>query len=473
MIFEILLFINYLIAFFFAIHVIMTARSSQAILAWLIALIFMPYISLLFYFFFGYSRFSAYAEAISNSGRAFSKQVSGYIKELEPSSHPLNKDLSVLNEVMHNMSHLAFTKGNHIRLLINGEETYKEIFKAIEQAQDYILLQYYIVRNDRVSHLLKDLLLQKAQQGVRVYFLYDTWGSHAFFYHYMHQLRRAGVQVASFQKAKGSWRNRWQLNFRNHRKIVIVDGEVGFTGGINLGAEYLIKRSRHFWRDTHLLLEGPTVQHMQHSFCEDWFWAERNTLKLNWSFKSATLSEKSIALVVPTGPEKSLQTAALLITQLINLAKKRLWIATPYFVPDRTILTALQLAVLRGVEVKILLPHFADHWLVYYCSFSFYNELEDSGIQFYRYQKGFMHQKVILIDEEVSNIGSINLDNRSLYINFEITALVIDKFFAEKVESMLTEDFSNAKIVQLKDYHKKPFWFKLGVGFARLFAPLL
>jgi cardiolipin synthase len=466
--------VHYVVAFLVSVHLVINARSSQAILAWLIALIFIPYISLLFYIFFGYTRFSAYTEAIQKSGEAFSDEMKMLANELKDFTAPISPDFSVLNPLMKNMSDLTFTKGNHIRLLINGGDTYAEIFQAIEKAQHYILLQYYIVRNDRLGRKLKTLLLKKAAQGLSIYFLYDAWGSKPFFHQYVRQLRKAGVHVASFQEAKGSWRNRWQINFRNHRKIVIVDGFICFTGGINLGEEYLAKRLPKAWRDTHLRLQGPTVQHMQLSFCEDWYWADRTTLNLNWHVTNTNPdSIGQLALVVPTGPERSLQTAALLITQLINLAKQRLWIATPYFVPDRTILTALQLAVLRGVEVKILLPNSADHWLVYACSFSFYTELQDAGIQFYRYQKGFMHQKVILIDDELSSIGTINLDNRSLYINFELTALVVDRLFAQQVETMLEKDFSQAKSVELKDYAKMPFWFKLWVGFSRLFAPLL
>jgi cardiolipin synthase len=192
---------HYFLAFLVAIHVIISARSSQAILAWIIGLIFVPYLSLLLYIFFGYSRFSAYAEALQESGKIFIDQAQIISKELSLYKQPVEGDLAVLNPFVENMSGLFFTKGNAIRLLINGEETYKQIFKSIESAKNYILLQYYIVRNDRLGRFLKNLLIKKAKQGIQIYFLYDAWGSHTFFHYYVRQLRKAGVQVASLQAA--------------------------------------------------------------------------------------------------------------------------------------------------------------------------------------------------------------------------------------------------------------------------------
>jgi cardiolipin synthase len=385
----------------------------------------------------------------------------------------LPEHLNGLQEVLKKILPFTFTHSNQAKLLIDGEGAYRELFKAIEQAKDYVLLQFYIVRNDNVGKTFHDILVKKAQEGVRVYFLYDAWGAHSFAQHYLRSLHRAGVSVSSFHEVKGQWRNRWQLNFRNHRKIVIADGKFAFVGGMNIGDEYAQhKRTPKYWRDTHLALYGPAVQNMQLSFCEDWYWAQRTTLLLNWEV-TAQANAKGAVLVLPTGPDKQLQTGVLLITQLINMAKKRLWIATPYFVPDQTILTALELAVLRGVDVRILLPNKADHYLVYWCSFSFYEEMQDSGIQFYRYLPGFMHQKVILVDDDLSSVGTINLDNRSLFINFEITALMVGADFASQVSTMLTEDFKNSNKVKLEEYVNQPYWFKLVARLSRLLAPLL
>ncbi len=468
----VILIITYIISFLVGFRVVMTARSSQAAVAWLIALITFPYIALVFYAVFGRSQFNDYAEAMRQSNQDLIQQLQTAKQDIATFNQDLPHPLVSFQTVIKNLTGSHFTHSNSVQLLIDGKQTYQVVFDAIQKAKDYILLQFYIVRSDHIGQIFKEILIKKARQGVRIYFLYDAWGSHSLKKLYLRSLSQAGIHVSALHDASNTLRSRLQLNFRNHKKIVIVDGESAYIGGLNIGEEYL-GRLRKFgpWRDTHLELKGPMVQSIQLSFCADWYWAQRAVLNLNWQITPAPANQS--VMVLSCGPDLPLPVGALAITQIINTACERLWIASPYFVPDQNIMSALQLAVLRGVDVRILLPNRADHFLVYMCSFSFYNEMQAAGIKLYRYTEGFMHQKVILVDESLASVGTINLDNRSLYLNFEMNALVSDPIFIKQVCSMLEQDFAHAYQVNLGDFHKFSYFFKVAARLSRLVAPIL
>ena len=279
------------------------------------------------------------------------------------------------------------------------------------------------------------------------------------------------MHVSPFNTTKGL-RNRFQLNFRNHRKVIIVDGHVAFTGGFNVGDEYM-GRSTEFgpWRDTHIRVRGPAVQAVQLAFIEDWYWATHGVPELNWSPKRSNSGDKKV-LVIPSGPADDLETCGLFFLHAINSAKRRVWIASPYFVPDPKVVAALQIAALRGVDVRILLPEKADHLLVWLSSFSYYGETERCGVRLFRYQPGFLHEKVMLVDEDVASVGTANLDNRSFRLNFEITLMVVDEEFAARVKAMFEQDFANSRVVEQGDLEARSVWFKFGVRVARLAAPI-
>jgi cardiolipin synthase len=319
---------------------------------------------------------------------------------------------------------------------------------------------------------LKSRLIAKAEQGVRIYFLYDEIGSHALPEKYKDDMKAAGIEVYNFHSRKGP-RNRFQINFRNHRKIVVVDGHTAWVGGHNVGDEYLGKDPKlGKWRDTHVKIVGPAAKAVQLAFLEDYHWASDKTLELDWKVESDSEGDKEI-LIVPSGPADTLDTAALMVIHGINTAKKRIWIASPYFVPDEAVMAALHLAGLRGVDVRILIPEKSDILLVYLAAFSYFNETKKTDVKIYRYNDGFMHQKVMLLDDRTAAVGTVNFDNRAFRLNFEITALIINPAFAAQVEQMLLEDFSKATRVEPDDYNNKPWWFKVAVRFARLTSPLL
>ena len=311
----------------------------------------------------------------------------------------------------------------------------------------------------------------KAAEGVQIYFLFDEVGSHKLPASYSKELRDAGARIYSFQTTRGSG-NRFQLNFRIHRKIVVTDGRVGWIGGHNIGDAYLGKTQKFSGlRDTRMRIYGPAVLGLQFSFMEDWNWATDEHLSLRWDFVAAEGSNSPV-LILPSGPADEVSTASLMFQHAIHSAQKRIWIASPYFVPDDGIINALQLAEMRGVDVRVLIPDELDHLIVYMSAFAFFGKMLKSGIEIYRYTAGFLHQKVFVVDDSVAAVGTANLDNRSFRLNFEVTAIVLDQNFTSQVGRMLENDFARARKMTLAEIEEKPIWFKAAARAAYLTAPL-
>ena len=365
---------------------------------------------------------------------------------------------------------LPFTRGNDIELLIDGKATFETLLAAIAEARNYICVNFYIVKNDKIGGVFQRALIERARAGVKVYFLFDEIGSHKLSSTYLGELEDAGVNCVAFGSNRYWW-SRLQINFRNHRKIVVVDGDEAFLGGLNVGDEYL-GRNKKFgdWRDTHLRIKGPAVQAIQMVFLEDWFWVNDDIPDLSWEVSLEARDQ--ISTVIPTGPADPADSWKLLVAEAANSAKERLWITSPYFVPDDGVMTALQLAAMRGVDVRIMLPNKADHILVWLSVFSYFEQAIPFGVKLFRYQQGFLHQKVMLIDRRMATVGTANLDNRSFRLNFEITAFVSDDAFISQVSEMLQHDFSNCVEARVEDFTEKPFLFRAGCRAARLMAPL-
>jgi len=450
-----------------SVHALMSVRTPQGTIAWVVCLVSFPYLMVPAYLVLGRTKFRGYVVArqvleASSAGNA-ALAVQPFVVRRPEGLGTMHAAVSLAKG--------PFLKGNGVELLVDGRETFDSIFAGLEQAQRYALVQFFIVHDDELGRELKSLLLRKAAEGVRVYFLYDEWGSHDLPRSYVRQLRDGGVAVRPFHSTRG-WGNRFQLNFRNHRKVVVVDGHTGWIGGHNVGDEYLgLDPRRGAWRDTHVKITGPAVLGMQKSFFDDWRWAAGEKLELDW------LAQPSLAGDVPTlilasGPADPQETASLMFQDVIHSARRRLWITSPYFVPDPAVIGALHLAALRGVEVRILIPDYPDHLLVYLSAFAFVGEMIDSGIQIYRYREGFLHQKVFLIDDAISGVGTANLDNRSFRLNFEITAIFDDAGVASRVERMLAADFARARRMTREELRKKPFWFKAAARAASLAAPI-
>lgn len=450
-------------------HAFMKVRTPQGTIAWILALVLLPLLAIPLYWIFGRNRFIGYEQAQREGRLPLDLAVEEACRALKPFASPLVEDISY-KYVNDRLFRLPVTRGNDIQLLVDGDATFAAIFEAIREAKEYILVQFFIVHDDQIGREFQNALLEKAKSGVAIYFLYDEIGSNKLPRSYREKLRGAGIRMSAFRTTRGKG-NRFQINFRNHRKLVLVDGRIALTGGHNVGDEYL-GRSAKFghWRDTHVRVEGPAVQALQVAFLEDWNWATGDVLKLNWQ-PTRHSADRSLG-VLPTGPADHFDSCTLALLHGINGAERRLWMASPYFVLDSAVLFAVELAALRGVDVRVMLPAKADHLLPFLTSYSYYDGLRPTGVKIFRYQDGFLHQKVLLVDDSLAVVGSINLDYRSFRLNFEMGIAAFDEEFAGQVEKMLEADFSKCQEEDLTIYRRRSRWFRAKVRFARLMAPI-
>lgn len=453
-----------------SVFALLSTRTSQGTIAWVVTLIAFPWLGVPAYLIFGRTRFNGYISARVEDEKDFRRKLGVIRQDITPFLSPQPQQHEKL-KAFEVLAKLPFTQGNNVTLLINGQSTFGDIFSGIRKANDYILIQFYIIRDDELGLQLWNHLTEAIQRGVRVYFLYDEIGSYALSEQYLDSLAEAGAMVHSFHSSR-STKNRFQLNFRNHRKIVVVDGKTAWVGGHNVGDEYLGNDPDFpFWRDTHIRLEGPAVLGTQLSFVEDWHWVTEDTPKLNWT-PTIPKQAKQRVLILPSGPSDTFETASLMMQQAMHVAEKRIWIASPYFVPDEGVLQALRLAAIRGVDVRILIPEKTDNKLIYLSAFSFVAGILQAGVKVMRYQRGFLHQKVFLVDDYLAAVGTSNMDNRSFRLNFEITALVDDEGFAKQIENMMLDDFSYSNEMLIEEIDAKPLWFKIISRAAYLSAPI-
>ena len=468
--------LGYVLGGLSALDAVMKTRTAQGATAWVIALISMPFVALPLYWVFGRAKFAGYTQTL----KEFDAEVDVQLQNAREGAlkkwlvHPEDQeDLRSRGEMLgfRDLSTLAFTRGNGLRLLVDGKATFEAIFDGIDAAEDYVFAQFYIIHDDQIGRAFQEKLLQAARRGVRVYLLYDEIGSYKLPRRYLRDLRAANVHVSGFSGDRG-WLGRFRINFRNHRKIVVVDGKRAFVGGLNVGDEYLGRDPKISpWRDTHLAVEGPVVQGLQFSFLRDWYYGSQETPDVRWEL---TPSDKDqCALVLASGPADELETCGLLFAHAIESAEKRIWIATPYFVPDGRVLGALQLAALRGVDVRIIMPRQSDSIFFKYVPYAYFPEARNAGVKIYLYEEGFMHQKVLLVDEDYGAVSTANLDNRSFRLNFEVTCLANDTAFCGDVAAMLERDFERSTRLTEEDLADRSFFFRLASQTTRLLAPVL
>ncbi len=455
-----------------AVHAVFNARSAQGSTAWAISLVAAPFIALPFYLIFGRNRFSGYVDARRNADLAHG-WIAAKARTVCDNYRSDLPDYGGRLSFLERLAHLPFTEGNRLQIFTDGESAFEAMFAAIAAAKHYVLVQFFIVRDDDLGRRLQALLIEKARAGVDVYFLFDQLGSRKLPGRVLREYRDAGVKIDAFRSSK-FFANPMQINFRNHRKILVIDGDLAFVGGMNVGVEYLGKSDKYgSWRDTHVSVEGPSADALQLIFAEDWHWATGETIEgLEWETRKARDGNADV-LVLPSGPADDYESCNLMFVHAIHSAQHRFWIASPYFVPNAEVISALQVAGLRGVDVRILLPANPDHFMVYLASFYFMKLTGARGIRFYRYTEGFMHQKAFLIDDFGVGIGTANLDNRSFRLNFEVTLMSVNYELAQKVKSMFEEDFRNSRQVEHDEIRQRNPLFKLGAAGARLLSPIL
>lgn len=455
-----------------AVTAVMRTRTSQGSIAWALSLIFLPYVALPLYLVFGRDRFEGYRRRLRLRITRQRGQAISVLDAIAAQRAFLPPDRAQDQRMIERITGQVFTRGNRVDLLINGAAKFEALLASIASARRDILVQYYIIRDDRVGRDVLAALVERARAGVRVMMIYDALGCFFLPRRYLRELREAGVEVTAFRTARAG-RAGVQVNFRNHRKAVIIDGREGFIGGINVGDEYLGRHKRFGpWRDTHLRVEGPAVMDLQLAFASDWYWATETIPEIHWSAPSIEHPADGV-LALASGPADDMERLPPLLLHLIDQAKRRVWIATPYFVPDAPTLAALRVAAMRGLDVRIMTPDRYDTLPAYLAAFTYFPACREVGMRMFRYTKGFMHQKVWLFDDDMSAVGSVNLDNRSLRLNFEQVLLVCDRPFASSVEKMLLDDFDKCREASSREFTERSWLFRLSARLCRLMEPVL
>ena len=462
-----LLFANYVLAAICAIREVSAGRTSQGSIAWLVSLAFLPFPTAFIYLVFGWKHFDSYAKTKMEvrGGRLIRSEELAVI----------DRDTGKEWPVQLRAAGMPFLAGNRTELLIDGEATFESILEGIATAKHYVFVQFYIIRHDALGQRLAAALMERARAGVAVHVLYDDVGSNGLSEEFKDRLRAEGIQIFGFNHRHPMLRifGPMRINYRNHRKNVVVDGRIGWTGGINVGIEYLGQDPKFgHWRDTQLRVEGPAVSSFSLIFQEDWLWATGEVLQVE---QPSPIEEPGTtpALLMATGPADKFEACAIAFSDIIAQARQRLWVVSPYFVPDTDMRTALYAAVLRGVDVRIMLPEKPDHLLVWLASNAHADAMVHHGVGIYRYHRGFLHQKVLLMDDRMASVGSVNFDNRSFAINFEMTVWMPDPEVVKAVEEMLKHDFAGCREVTREEVERRGTARRFIEQAAKLFSPIL
>ena len=365
------------------------------------------------------------------------------------------------------------TLHNKVEILNNGDNTFAALFEAIRGAQESIHLEYYIIEYDEIGAQLCTLLAEKAAAGVEVRVIYDDVGSWKMKYKRVKRLRKQGIDVRRFMPVVFPWLSS-KVNYRNHRKIAIIDGKIGFTGGINIADRYIKGTKRGPWRDTHLRIEGDAVTSMQLLFATDWYFvSDKQWLNHPKYYPMPSINDLSPMQIIHSGPDSDWASIMQSYFAAINTARKSIYVTTPYFLPNQAILTALKVASLSGKDVRIILPSYSDSKITYWASRSYVGELLEAGVKIYFYKEGFNHSKLIIIDGEFCSVGSANLDIRSFEDNFEVTALMYDPSIAEELTRYFMEDLERSEEITTEAWDARSNLHGLYESISRLFSPLL
>ncbi|WP_211229715.1 cardiolipin synthase [Olivibacter sitiensis] len=464
-------------------RIIYDTRSTTKTLAYLLITIFLPILGMAIYFSFGinYRKRKLYNKKIIEDERLYDRiqhQVLTSSRKIISEIAPPLASYTKLAQLLLKNDFSPISNGNKVEILLNGEEKFKAVIPALKNAKKHIHLEYYIIENDAIGNQIKDILIAKAQEGVEVRFIYDDFGSSSIRRKYVSELQQNGVLAYPFYKIRLiALANR--LNYRNHRKIIVIDGQIAFTGGINISDRYINSNtSSHdhlYWRDTHLLIEGPGINFLQSLFIADWNFCSGEQLIIKRDFFCTTSSPDGNALVqiAASGPDSPHPTILLSLLQLINLAQQEVLITTPYFIPGESLIDTMIVASQSKVKVKLLVPEKSDSHFVDLAARSYYAELLAAGVEIYMYNKGFVHAKTIVVDECVVSVGTANMDQRSFELNFEVNALVYDIDTAKRLKSIFYDDIKDATLLNSKEWVQRKFYKQIPEKIARLLSPLL
>lgn len=449
--------------------VILDNRNPVKTMAWILVLFFLPVAGLVFYLFFGRSTRREHLISRKGYARLTKRPMAEY--QTQVSLHAPIEKQTLMNFFSHVNGALPFG-GNRTTVYIDGASMLADLIKELYRAKHHIHVEFYIFEDDAVGRLVRDVLIDKAREGVRVRVLHDDVGcwkvSHAFY----EQMLCEGIEVMSFLKVRFP-QFTGKVNYRNHRKIVVIDGKVGFVGGMNLAERYVKGVPWGVWRDTHAKLEGKAVYGLQTAFLTDWYAMDRTLFTSAEYFPKADVRGNVVAQIVTSDPVGEWRDIMQGLMMAICSARRYFYVQTPYFLPDEEVKTALQTAALAGVDVRIMLPKKADTWLIHKASLSYLAEMMKAGVKIYLYRKGFIHSKLMVSDDEFSTIGSTNMDFRSFEHNFEANAFFYDKDTASALKEIFLADQRDCMLLSLKVWDKRSWKSKVTESVVRLLSPLL
>ncbi|PGT80697.1 MULTISPECIES: cardiolipin synthase [Bacillaceae] len=461
---------------FICVVIFLENRHPSHTITWLVVLGGFPLVGFFFYLFFGRNirKRRLFDKKALLDEKAF-LEIEGNHHSYQDKINRMGNHQQLLFKLAHRLGHSPISFATKTKALTDGIETFDHIFRELKKAKHHIHLEYYIVRHDQVGNELKNLLIEKAREGVEVRFLYDAVGSWKLSKEYIRSMGKAGIEMVPFLPVRIPFLNN-KINFRNHRKIIVIDGEVGFVGGLNVGDEYLGKDTYFgYWRDTHLLIKGEAVRTLQMIFLQDWYYMTDKKLLFQsyLSSNSDDLEETGGVQLIAGGPDNKWDVIKNLFFSMIISAKESIWIASPYFIPDEDILTALKVAALSGIDVRLLVPERPDKKIVYHASRSYFPELLDAGVKVYEYKKGFLHSKIVIVDYELASIGTANMDMRSFHLNFEVNAFLYRTGSTQKLVDAYMNDIDLSREIIMEEFAKRSFAIKLFESAARLMSPLL
>ncbi|EDL64193.1 cardiolipin synthase [Bacillus sp. SG-1] len=465
---------------FASVVVFLERRDAGATWAWLMVLLFIPVLGFVLYLIFGQNltrkRLFQWDD-IKKIG--IEELISRQVKEIKDEHFAFRDSTISTNKeliYMHLMNNEAvLTQDNDITVFTHGEDKFDALINDIESAKNHIHFQYYILRRDALGKRILSALAAKAEQGVKVRVLYDEMGSRTLNKSFFRELIKAGGEVEVFFPSRIPYINP-RLNYRNHRKLVIIDGVVGYVGGFNVGDEYLgLNPKFGYWRDTHLRLEGSAVLAMQTRFILDWNQASasRNIHLEHRYFPEANFKGNAGVQIVTSGPDSEWEQIKNGYIKMISSAKESIYIQTPYFIPDASLLDALRIAALSGIDVRIMIPNKPDHMFVYWATYSYIGEMLKAGARIYIYDNGFIHAKTIVVDNETSSVGTANIDVRSFRLNFEVNAFIYDIELSQELGSIFHDDIQLSRELTMEEYLKRPLWIRFKESISRLLSPIL
>lgn len=461
-------------------RIIRDTHTTAKTFAYILLTVLVPVAGSIFYFSFGinYRKEKMFTKKIIEDSHLFQeiedrimsnsrKIISEHTQELA--------DVDDMVQLLLNDSKIAISF-NTTSLLINGEEKFPEVYKSLEAAEKFIHIEYYIVEEGVVAERIFEILMRKAREGVAVRFIYDDFGSSGLKRKTIRALREAGVQLYPFYEIRILFlANR--LNYRDHRKIIIVDGHEGFIGGINLSDRYINNEpGKLFWRDTHLKIEGPAVNYLQYHFIASWNFCSDQRLEVTRNFFPYPFTEvkgEDLVQIVAGGPDYPRSSIMLSYFTAIVIAKQKVYITSPYFIPNESIFDALKKAALSGKDVRLLLPGISDSRIVNAAARSYFTDMLLAGVKIYLYRKGFIHAKTILVDESLSMVGTANMDVRSFDLNFEINAVLYSKKINRQLCDVFLKDLEDSDEILLQDWLARGKWAEFQDACARLLSPLL